>query len=115
MFIRTKDGVYETRENGETYNGFGCKFNNGTIKIHKKDILNQSENLDELCDDFVYDKQGYEAPQRCYQNFRDIWFDVQSLSHLTDKEISTIKGGIWTDEGFIYVAQMNSNKNLELI
>lgn len=26
MYIRTKDGIYETWENGETYNDFGCKF-----------------------------------------------------------------------------------------
>lgn len=107
MYIRTKDGIYETRENGETYNGFGCKFNNGTIKIHKKDILKQSETLEELCDEIVYCKRGF------YEIYRQLDFAHYDKEYI--KNGGTIKGAIWTDKGLIYVAKMDNEGKLVLI
>ena len=107
MYIRTKDGIYETRENGETYNGFGCKFNNETIKIHKKDILNQSENLEELCDEFVgIDK----TCENGHQLLRAIPYKCANFWN------GGVYGAIWVDgKGLIYVAKMNDKGDLELI
>lgn len=118
MYIRTKDGVYENvnpyfiKEN-KLY--MSWDYPTGIEADFLGDILNQSENLEELCDEFVYENQEYETPQRCYQNCHGIWFDDQRLTHLTEKEISTIKGAIWTEWGLKYVAKMNESGDLELI
>ena len=113
MYIRTKDGVYETRENGETYNGFGCKFNNGTIKIHKKDILNQSENLEELCDEFVIEYCDGSKIISIHDNTKE--FLKEHKYELKSCYIKNVYGSIWVDgKGLIYVAKMNKGK-LELI
>ena len=110
MFIRTKDRIYETRENGETYNGFGCKFNNGTIKIHKKDILKQSNNLAELCDEFVIDDKRNNV--HYLMNYDDVIDEINN-GRIYDEDV--IYGAIWTDKGLIYVAKMNKKGELELI
>lgn len=119
-YIRTKDGVYlkirECDENnkilivGKTVTDFGTY-------IEKKDIINQSENLEELCDMFVCGGTGFEMPSE------------MPLSHTTQYQKMKIlikfgmiggldvwlKLGIWTSKGLIYVAKMNSEGKLVLI
>lgn len=117
-YIRTKDGIYETWENGETYNGFGCKFNYGTIKIHKKDVINQADTIEELCDEFVgYVGEEYVKENETYDmpNYQE--YDLKEmLFHMSyNKEDCVVYGAIWTSKGLIFVAKMNDKGELELI
>lgn len=106
-YIRTKYCIFEVNENGETYNGYGCKSKNGTIKIHKKDIIKQADTIEELCDEFRY--KFCEGDGKWYDKDEDI------TGALSEKEILTIRGGIWTSKGLIYVAKMNEKGELELL
>ena len=98
-YIRTDEGIFETT--------------NLALECYRD--IKVANTIEELCDEFVYEKQGYETPQRCYQNNSDDWFDERSIRRLTEKEVLTIKGAIWTDKGLIYVAKMNDKGELELI
>lgn len=119
MYIRTKDGVYEVshlnayathKRKGETLLE-GYK----TAYIKNENIIAQSENLAELCDQIVYD-------YRLYQN-KIIWDgrlvedSFEELDEpITDEMIKDgIYGAIWTDKGLIYVAKMNDKGELELL
>lgn len=107
MYIRTKDGVYEIREE---INYYGKMFYYIKSKPPRKafeecEILNQSENLAELCDEFVLIER----------NAKPIIFKTLQgaiNNKIYDDEI--IYGAIWTDKGLQFVARMNSKGELEL-
>ena len=118
MYIRTKDGVYELVDTYymcvdgvETYmyndRGRG-------VEIRGGQILNQSENLEELCDMFVDEET--ETIFHKHNGYVINWKTnmVYSLKALSESYHS-IKGAIYTDKGLIYVAKMNENGDLELI
>lgn len=115
-YVRTKDKIYEICENGETYNGFGCKTKEGVIKIHKKDIVKQADTIEELCDEFVV-KSLVDKPiviHKQYMDLKDYKFIDNGYTIHIDSE-SEIYGAIWTDKGLIYVAKMNDKGVLELL
>ena len=126
-YIRTENGIYEIVDdtyiikNNKLYekeyfnNPFGDGSDEYLGEVLIGDIIAESDTPEGLCDEFVYDKQGYEMPQRCYQNYCGVWFDEQSIEYLTMEEVSTIKGGIWTKWGFKYVTKMDDEGVLELI
>ena len=92
MYIRTKDGVYVLSEAYWAGN--------------KDEILNQSENLVELCDEFVLIER----------NAKPIIFKtLQGAINNKIYDDETIYGCIWTFKGLIYVAKTNENGELELI
>ena len=98
MYIRTKDGVYNT-----------IHLTSKMLEHYKTDIINQSENLEELCDEFVIVRNG-ERPT--------ILLNYDNLSLLKArvvKDNQKVYGAIWTSKGLIYVAKMNENGDLELI
>ena len=109
MYIRTKDGVYELVDTYymcvdgvETY----MYDNNGRgVEISGSQILNQSENLEELCDEFV--AKTYDITQ--------YWVETKLENAKMYCGVEIIYGAIWTDKGLIYVAKMNENGKLELI
>lgn len=123
MYIRTEDNLYEitdkqydilcgnlTEEEKENYKNI-TSFGIGSIEegsyesVLIKDILDYSENLQELCDEFVLIER----------NAKPIIFKTLQgaiNNKIYDDEI--IYGGIWTDEGFIYKAKMNGKGALEL-
>ena len=110
MYIRTKDGVYELVDTYymcvdgvETY----MYDNNGRgVEIRSSQILKQSENLEELCDEFVgVDK----TCENGHQLLRAIPYKCANFWN------GGVYGCIWTDKGLIYVAKMNEKGELELI
>lgn len=106
MYIRTKDGVYLVDEERETY--FIKLSKNGFENyVPRKKVLNQSENLEELCDEFVYCKNDF------YEMYRQLDYTHYDKEYI--KNGGTIKGAIWTSKGLIYVAKMNDKGDLELI
>ena len=110
MYIRTKDGVYEVSHYNDwaTHKRKGATLIDGdkTSYIKNENIINQSENLEELCDEFVLIER----------NAKPIIFKTLQGSinnKIYDDEI--IYGAIWTDKGLIYVAKMNEKGELCLL
>lgn len=129
MYIRTKNGVYEVIQANDIYtevkgNTNGVPLNNGNTAIHFKEILNQSENLEELCDEFVIDNWKERGkPVYCFKYVKETKtaYCIDGGGYITLfipillECGCIIKGAIWTDKGLIYVAKMNGKGDLELI
>ena len=102
MYIRTKYEIVKV----ETVADIQTKV------IFKDNFVAQSENLEELCDDFVlYDNQlnTYGVFDKKVITFK--WIK----NHLEIYKGMTIYGAIWTSKGLIYVAKMDSDGKLVLI
>ena len=128
-YIRTKDGIYEVVEdsNKEWGKQIVVKFpKNLNMKLAdvKDQIIKQSDNLAELCDEAVaiypdgshdncsvmhiVDNNGFcEAVYGCLSVSAD---DLKK-----NYECWEVYGAIWTDKGLIYVAKMNEKGELVLI
>ena len=111
-YIRTKDGIYKV-ESTLRDNGIVKGYNVGEMGFIRKDqVIKQSENLEELCDEFV----GYfECFNRSYyfiykNGYDELKSDVQTFS-----PNCSAYGAIWTSKGLIFVARMNYKGELELI
>ena len=103
MYIRTKDGVYEAVK---SHDGHIVGLWNPEVKI-----LNQSENLEELCDCFV--TKGNKHIVWDKQHNKGIMFEQVKESY--PNYHFEIYGAIWTDKGLIYVAKMDNEGKLVLI
>ncbi len=116
-YIRTKDGVYEVEKPSED-NDFLVENDVYVLTTvgylpYKKDIIAQADTIEELCDEFVWDKDiirfGPDKKHFSYAN-DDFLFE---LDNYIIKE--GVYGAIWTDKGLIYVAKLNEKGVLELI
>lgn len=110
MYIRTKDGVYEVDENSKGNEDFlWVKTNESNIVqlVWLNCILNQSENLEELCDRFVVmEKEAKEVRNIVsFLAYAKLWATCKY----------NIYGSIWCEWGLKYVAKMNDKGKLELI
>ena len=115
MYIRTKNGVYEVshlnayathKRKGETLLE-GYK----TAYIKNENIISQSENLEELCDEYVV--------EIIKLNFKYVWNErlnskMEELKKNANK-VCNVYGAIWTEWGLKYVAKMDSEGKLVLI
>ena len=114
MYIRTKDGVYEVVDTYEVKYVIGYTEDGFEISIYKENVISQSENLDELCDEFVYQTGGSISkgnPMISINDFLSLkeWYVTGGINQ------NNIFGAIWTSKGLIYVAKMNDEGELELI
>ena len=111
MYIRTKNRIYQV-ESILRDNGFVKGYNVGEMAFIRKDqVINQSENLEELCDCFV--TKGNKHIVWDKQHNKGIMFEQVKDSYPSYH--FEIYGAIWTDKGLIYVAKMNESVDLELI
>lgn len=127
-YIRTKDGVYEVshlnayathKRKGETLLE-GYK----TAYIKNENIIAQSENLEELCDEFVFvNKVGnfdksyvihYDMPNHIFTE-PTIKEKIAYIKKYYYDNLNLIKGAIYTDKGLIYVAKMDDKGDLRLL
>ena len=106
MYIRTKNHIYKAEcetcnKQGYYIDEFDCDV------ILKRQIIKQSENLEELCDRFVVmDKETKEVISIVtFLEYAKLWSSCKY----------NIYGAIWTDKGLIYVAKMDDKGDLELI
>lgn len=118
MYVRTKNGVYEVVGFNEE-----CiipsilikvKNNYGKEKIThccKGDILNKSENLEELCDCFVY----FDITHKVHTVFSLEEYKKYKQDKYWTCDLHTWYGAIWTEWGLKYVAKMNENGELCLL
>ena len=138
MYIRTKDGrIAEVKENmaikrcSENVLRLVYKDNRSICVLSgNDDITKEAHTIEELCDEFVYIKDGI-ASQYLTIDFkfkRDDEFcalknrltanGIAEISKGISKyelQVGELKGAIWTDKGLIYVAKMDSDGKLELI
>lgn len=108
MYIRTKDGrIIDTTKivTGSKFMDFATNDESFRV-IFKTEPLAKSENLAELCDEFIDEEQHY-----IIQN-KNLLKDIPNKPALKNH---TIYGAIWTSKGLIYVAKMNENGELVLI
>ena len=106
MYIRTKDGIYKVE--GETCHKKGYYIDRYEEDvILKKQVIKQSENIEELCDRFVVmDKETKEVMNIVsFLEYAKLWAHCKY----------NIYGSIWTDKGLIYVAKLDDKGELELI
>lgn len=126
-YIRTKDAygkeiiaLFDDRpvEKG----GNVLKFSQKSIVLRKGIVIkrkdfdnsNQSNTIEELCDEFVWDEDI------CFIDFENRTLRLKgddynfSLDYCL-KSKKPIYGAIWTDKGLIYVARMNDKGELELL
>ena len=130
MYIRTKDGVYEV-ETPSKENDYLVEDDTYilTIKgslVYKKNIVKQSESLEELCDEFVEEFPIYKGNElvgkdhhywkynKENKTFYDDFDDNILHKYFINKEFN-FYGDIYMDKGLIYVAKMNEEGKLVLI
>ena len=112
MYIRTKNRIYKVES--ETYDKQGYYIGDYDVTsnvILKEQVVDQSENLFELIDEFVVIRDSTKTNQLVR---------TDSIGYLNemikeDKRIVEVKGAVWTDKGLIFVAKMNDKGVLELI
>ena len=112
MYIRTKNRIYKVES--ETYDKQGYYTGDYDVTsnvILKEQVVDQSENLFELIDEFVVIRDSTKINQLVRTD------DINYLKEMMkeDKRIIAIKGAIWTDFGLKYVAKMNDKGEFELI
>lgn len=109
MYIRTKDGVYEVKVN-KYHELVYCKDNQIVLSCN---ILNQSENLEELCDLVRFKTK--DSVIHYIDLHKNTIEDI--VVHFGGKNIiiDSFRYCIETDKGLIYVAKMNENGELELL
>ena len=111
MYIRTENCIYQV-ESTLRDNGFIKGYNVGEMGFIRKDqVINQSENLFELIDEFVIIRDSTKINQLVRTD------DINYLKEMMkeDKRIVEVKGAIWTDFGLKYVARLTEDGGIELI
>jgi len=109
MYVRTKDGVYDTSKG--LYTPSIKMYAIGIKTIYEDDILKQAETIEELCDEFV----ALIQPDN-YEEYGSLLSDYDDMVRLFKKYPKNIfYGAIWTKWGLKYVAKMNDKGELELI
>ena len=111
MYIRTKNRIYEvesTLRDNDVVKGY----NVGEMAfIRKEQVINQSENLVELIDEFVVIRNGTKTNQLVRTD------NIEYLKEMmeSDKRIVAVKGAVWTEWGLKYVARLTEDGCVELI
>lgn len=111
MYIRTKNRIYQV-ESTLRDNAFIKGYNVGEMAFIRKDqVINQSENLEKLCDEFVVEfiKDGYKYVWN--ERYNSTMEELKSNAN----KVCNIYGAIWTYWGLKYVAKMDSEGELVLI
>ena len=79
-----------------------------------KDIIDQADTIEELCDEFVNLYSNGIITQYVGNNFKKEAKDTKTICR--QENITVVSyGAIWTEKGLIYVAKMNEEGELCLI
>lgn len=118
MYIRTKDGVYKVSHYNDwaTHKRKGATLIDGdkTSYIKNENIISQSETIEGLCDQIVYNGYLYQVTLLNNRLIEDSFEELDEP--ITDEMIKEgIYGAIWTSKGLIYVAKMNEKGELCLL
>lgn len=116
-YIRTKEGIYQQRKPLlEEYIVGNETFVYSHASIKDKDIIQDANTIEELCDEFVirykdgtHDTLNYDYSQRLK------YMEMEQYNMELTFGNCDLFGAIWTDKGLIYVAKMNEKGELELL
>ena len=112
-YIRTKDNIYlkirDTEYDNEHIVVGKTPVDFGTY-ILKKDIIEQSDNLAKLCDEFVIDDRKNKV--RYLMDYEDV---IEELYDGRIYEHDFVYGAIWCEWGLKYVVKVDNKGGLELI
>lgn len=136
-YIRTKQGIFKITGENKKHYLYNERFLNGALtKVLIRDSsekddedIKVSNELEELCDVFVYDKNydkiiflEIKKPKRedeiallVKPLTRNINFVAQGISKTMLQLGNEVYGAIWTDKGLIFVAKINKDGVLELL
>lgn len=112
-YIRTKDGIYELKENGLEQTPKEIQ-----IALMNKDYKT-SDTIEELCDGFYndilndFDCFGFDGLYiyNNFESFKEDWKGYRTYDNWQGNGYGFIK----TDKGLIYVAKMDNDGKLVLI
>ena len=106
MYIRTKNRIYKVESETCHKQGYYIDRYEEDV-ILKKQVIKQSENIEELCDRFVVmDKETKEVMNIVsFLAYAKLWSYCKY----------NIYGAVWCECGLKYVAKMNDEGDLELI
>lgn len=115
-YIRTKQGHIYKRlyKDGALNRGVGYIVQ-GVIMPFGEDVIEESDTIEELCDEFVYKYVNpyHQKTKPCYELVDMTLENMKGTMEMTSG--ATFYGAIWTDEGLIYVAKMNNKGEFELL
>ena len=118
MYIRTKDGVYEVDEIKPYFLDEKQKLfiNNGLkIAVNEKQVIKQSDTIEELCDEFVIEFLDFEEEKVNQIISPEFQWAKEEFEKFTLYD-TTLYGAIRVfGKGLIYVAKINDKGDLELI
>lgn len=113
-YIRTENRVYDTSKG--IYIPSIKMYAIGTETIYEKDIINQADTIEELCDRvFAFHKEDKWGIPDIEGYYLDGLKEEIIRDHEKPIDDFIFKLAIWTDKGLIYVAQTNDKGELELI
>lgn len=78
--------------------------------IPKNEIVDEANNIEELCDEFIVVSDNCEKPIISASPFNELQLYAKGR-----KKYAICYGAIWTEWGLKYVAKMNSKGELELL
>lgn len=108
-YVRTKDKIYEVSE----YNDYATHKRKGSTLVEKdrtsyiknENIIAQSENIEELCDEFVY-----VVNDKIHKLILGEHSLKEAIEETKKYSKRTIYGAVWTGWGLKYVAKMNDGE-----
>lgn len=112
-YIRTKDGIYEVEDEIfapatlDLPTEYLYKTIGSNKLINQNDVIQQADTIEELCDEAVFFDNDNAPHYKSKEG--ELWYLGASLFS------TSLRFGIWTDKGLIYVAKMNKDGELELI
>ena len=104
MFIRTKSDVEDLDDYyvEEELNGHPYVHKQFAWCIYKESILKQSENIEDLLDEFIVIKPSGD---------KIITTNARNVDVYRERDGFVVKGGIWTDWGLRFVAVVRKEDN----
>ena len=120
-YIRTKYGrIFEVLEEDKQFYYIGYPNEVGLALWGKlaKDVIKEADNIEELCDEFVYEILTGEDEEPMYRDIHNARIDIKTQLKIYEDDMAGVRaiyGAIWTDKGLIYVAKMNKKGELELL
>ena len=111
-YIRTKDGrIVDTTKYPEHPASWSVQASDYALTIK------ESENLEELCDEFVYIENGKPRvlDRVITRTLKEKGIKYAEKIYSQPNWNGLMFGAIWTDKGLIYVAKLNEKGELDLI
>ena len=108
-YIRTKNRIYKVESETCHKQGYYIDRYEEDV-ILKKQVIKKSENLEELCDEFILEEKMREV---IYHHKSTKFDDFKTIAILNERY--TLYGAVWCEWGLKYVAKLDDKGDFELI